>query len=235
MLSKDDRDRLLAYCHNFFGYGNPRAPFWFVGLEEGGGNSVNETIGRVNAWEEQGRPVLADLLEFHRSIGVEKWFGPDAVRQKTWGMLVRSVLLANGIQATANTVLHYQAEKLARRKGETALLELMPLPSRRTSDWIYSKIGIQSLESRKEYIAALQQERIRSLTDLIVAEAPASVVFYGGRRAWPGLLGVVPAYGEDFDVAAQGKSRLIFTNHPTAFGARNSQFDSVGRAMRESS
>ena len=38
---------LESYIHNFYGYGNPRAPYWFIGMEEGGGEDIQNIERRV--------------------------------------------------------------------------------------------------------------------------------------------------------------------------------------------
>jgi hypothetical protein len=40
----------------FHGYGNLGAKYWFIGLEEGGGTSLDEVRLRLKTWDELRRP-----------------------------------------------------------------------------------------------------------------------------------------------------------------------------------
>jgi hypothetical protein len=43
-----DFDKELdQFAHNFLGYGNLESPIWFIGMEEGGGNTKEEIKSRL--------------------------------------------------------------------------------------------------------------------------------------------------------------------------------------------
>ncbi len=44
-------DLLNAYMTGFYGYGSPSAPFWFIGIEEGGGASLHEVERQIRCWD----------------------------------------------------------------------------------------------------------------------------------------------------------------------------------------
>ena len=45
-------DQLLnEFVEKFYGYGDYNGQFWFIGMEEGGGNSFSEIDNRLNAWK----------------------------------------------------------------------------------------------------------------------------------------------------------------------------------------
>ena len=46
-----DEKLILKFAHNFFGYGNLSSNLWFIGMEEGGGNSFTEIETRLSMWE----------------------------------------------------------------------------------------------------------------------------------------------------------------------------------------
>lgn len=71
---------LQAFIHTFYGYGTYSAPYWFIGMEEGGGNSPDEISSRLSTWHANGRNELHSLdLSMTR-------FGGDYPRiQRTWG------------------------------------------------------------------------------------------------------------------------------------------------------
>lgn len=53
----------------FCGYGNYDAEHWLLGMEEGSGGSVDEIARRLDAWQSQGEPELADVVTFSTAIG----------------------------------------------------------------------------------------------------------------------------------------------------------------------
>ncbi|MBC8135293.1 MAG: hypothetical protein H8F28_05315 [Fibrella sp.] len=44
-----NNDQTQEFCNGFFAYGNPSDPFWFIGIEEGGGKSESEIAARLDA------------------------------------------------------------------------------------------------------------------------------------------------------------------------------------------
>lgn len=48
-------DQLVdQFIHTFYGSGTYSASFWFVGMEEGGGISLEEVTKRLAIWQELG-------------------------------------------------------------------------------------------------------------------------------------------------------------------------------------
>jgi hypothetical protein len=66
-------DQLLSeFVQNFYGYGNYSGQFWFIGMEEGGGNSFSEINTRLAVWANRGRNELEDLgvtSEYFHQVG----------------------------------------------------------------------------------------------------------------------------------------------------------------------
>src|SRR4051794_26418717 len=65
---------LTEYMSTFYGYSDYSAPFWFVGMEEGGGSTPEENANRITSWERRGRPEVTNLYECHQDIAVPRWF-----------------------------------------------------------------------------------------------------------------------------------------------------------------
>jgi hypothetical protein len=104
---------LKSYMETFFGYGDLRAPYWYIGMEEGGESS--EISQRLNAWDALGRRELEDLLDFHTKARIgQEFFGKHAKRQATWWQLIRMTLAAEGRPLENEEVRSYQAERLGR-------------------------------------------------------------------------------------------------------------------------
>lgn len=67
-------DDLRQFMQTFYGYGNLDGRFWFIGMEEGGGNSLEEMQARLKAWKQLGKPELADLRDFHLLLRMREFF-----------------------------------------------------------------------------------------------------------------------------------------------------------------
>ena len=77
-------DQLLnEFVENFYGYGDYNGQFWFIGMEEGGGNSFSEIDNRLNAWTLRGKHELEDLAQYHAEIGLTDWFNDNPKLQST--------------------------------------------------------------------------------------------------------------------------------------------------------
>ena len=59
---------IKKYMSNFFGYGNLKSDYWFIGIEEGGGKTEKEVIDRIKTWNMFGENTVEDLAKFHKKI-----------------------------------------------------------------------------------------------------------------------------------------------------------------------
>lgn len=127
-------DQLLhTFMHGFYGYGNYQADYWFVGMEEGGGDTVQEINQRLTVWDQRGRREVEDVAEYHLALGIIHPFVEKAKLQPTWAKLIRVLLSIEGLSPTKEEVRRYQQQQWARSNGNVCLLELLPLPSPSTS------------------------------------------------------------------------------------------------------
>ncbi len=74
------------FAEHFYGYGNFSAPIWYIGVEEGGGETAAELSRRFSIWAERGKHELEDLIDYHRGIEVFDW---QSKVQDTWRPLIR--------------------------------------------------------------------------------------------------------------------------------------------------
>jgi hypothetical protein len=225
-----DEARLRDFVRLFFGYGSWAAPLWFIGMEEGGGNSIDEIERRLRAWD--GSDALADIGEYHNEIGGTDWFARHPPLQTTWAKLIRVVLASHGQQqATTEDVRAYQRDHLGRRAGETAIIELLPLPSPSTSAWLYPSWGVALYATREDYVRAELPGRIAELRRRLLQHKPKVVVFYGlgYREHWEAIAGgrFESVEGTRF-FALKRESLFIMAPHPAAKGIRNEDFDAIG-------
>ncbi|MEO8381610.1 MAG: hypothetical protein ABI779_18255 [Acidobacteriota bacterium] len=223
---------IRSFAETFFGYGSWTAPYWFVGMEEGGVASIEEFENRVHVWDDDGRPALVDLVEFHTKIGVEEWFKDAPPLQRTWRSLIRAVQAATGRDTSPESLREYQAHRLGRINGETALLELLPLPNPTTKHWIYESLGIDAFSTRKKYVKALRSSRADQLIARIRGEKPRAVVFYGNAAFWRPKLGL-QRVAPQIDTGRWGPTLVIATRHPAARGgASNQHWDAIASTIQ---
>jgi hypothetical protein len=207
-----------AFAHGFFGYGDYRARYWFVGMEEGGGGTEAEIGRRLAAWHARGRRELEDLAEFHAAIGEVRWF-KRAILQPTWRGLIRIVMAAEGLASDKEDVRAYQRDRLGRPGGETCLIEIMPLPSPRSDVWHYATMLTDArFRSRQAYVDALRAERLGRIQTRIDEWRPPFVIIYGTSRA-----AFAPPAG----------TRVVQIKHPTAHGVTILSLAEIGRSLRD--
>lgn len=155
--------------------------------------------------------------------------------QPTLGKLVRLVLAAKGISPTIDAVRNYQAHRFGRLNEGTVIAELMPLPSRNVSHWIYSALtDVPGLHTREAYLQEYRPKRLALLRDAIRAAAPRAVVFLGLSEAqtWAEIADAPYTQGpEGVQWTRSGSTRFAILKHPTAFGAKNAYFENIGREL----
>jgi hypothetical protein len=225
---------LVDYMTRFVGFGSPRASVWFIGLEQGGGENLGELQRRLAAWVESGADAFADFPDYCARLGDSRWHGPTARVQPTLGKLVRLFLAFNGTPISTKVVREYQASAFGTRHGDTVIAELMPLPSRNVSEWIYSGIaGVPALATREAYTQQYRRLRTGLLHAAIAAAAPHVVVFVGftALDSWAQVAGVTFKRKADAYCATAGRTEFVVVKHPTAFGAKNEYFETVGREL----
>lgn len=67
MLNESD---LKDFMSNFYGYGMLNSDIWMIGMEEGGGNSIEEIQASLKYWVEGGRCITEDVAEYHEKFGM---------------------------------------------------------------------------------------------------------------------------------------------------------------------
>ena len=231
---------LDEYMAHFAGYGDLRAPLWFVGMEEGGGRDVAELAHRVGSWVARGRHRLEDLATYHRAIGLARHVDPPFPLQRTWGPLARVLQAWRAESTDVPALRRVQAADLGAHGGSGALLELMPLPATGTSAWPYASLArdIPALLDRAQYRSAYEAARVRMLRALIDEGQPRAVICYGlgDREAWTGLAGA-PLHATTIDgrtcYASKTRAPLFLAvPHPVAHGSTSRFWEAVGASVR---
>ncbi len=234
-------DQLIQdFATGFYGYGNYDAPIWFVGMEEGGGNDLEQVAQRMKSWDRRGRRELEDVVEYHNEFGVTRFWEDKPKLQPTWGRLIR-MLQANSLSADPNVarkqVGEYQRDELGRSNSKTCLLELLPMPSPSKKKWLYSawQNFVPQLATRAEYEKWFLPDRINKIKERIRRHQPAVVVFYGVgyRKHWQTISesNFVESENAGFYLAQAGSNSFFMTHHPAAHGRTTEYWQKIGESI----
>jgi len=156
-----DKPVLEHFMQDFFGYGDLTAPLWFIGMGEGGGNTIESLQMRLAAWREGGGKTLEDMAHYHRRIGSGELFDAAKPRfQSKWAKLCRTYLEVRQRPCDTESTRMFQRNVLGREASGTCLMELMPLPSPGLSTWSYDVWSdIDYLRSRNLYMSEVLPKR----------------------------------------------------------------------------
>ena len=234
-----DDELLHAFVSGFFGYGSFSAPYWFVGMEEGGGNTPEDIALRLRAWEARGKRALEDVVDYHLAIGVSKHFDERGVLQPTWNKLIRIQLAAIGESPTTERVRAFQRTEWGKSNGNTCLTELMPLPSPGVDRWLHfaEHSRLPYLVTRAAYIEHVRPARVAQLAAKMAEYRPKAVVFYGLQYlpSWEAISDTELKATSLPGVRASARDGTLYLaiRHPAATGVSNADFQSVGLMIRD--
>lgn len=236
-------DKILEnFMNSFLGYGNFNSDFWFIGMEEGSSNSFNEINNRINNWDIGGQKELEDVAKYHEKLGIDYFFTEIPKNQSTWNKLIRVLLAYEGKVPSLKEVKLYQKSHLARSNSNNCLLELFPLPARKSKDWIYSHISkIEWLSSKKEYKKHLINHRATLLREKINQYAPKLVVLYANNneyRSYWELLSdrkfqQIEIKNRTAFTTSNDKTLFVITDHPVSFGVTIEYFHAIGQLAKD--
>lgn len=231
---------LSAFIRGFFGYGNYTGRYWFVGMEEGGGNTLSEVELRVRLWTQRGQRELEDVADYHRALGATQFFTQPTVIQPTWNKLIRVVLATQQSTPTLDMVKTYQREMFGRLDSNICLLELLPLPSPSIGKWIYSDfVAVEGLQSRETYRNHYAAFRALHLKRKIAEHRPMAVVFYSvdsWYRQWWQMIAdttfeVSNIDGAIYYSAFLRDTKFFVVKHPASRGITNDYYHQIGRLL----
>jgi hypothetical protein len=231
-----EQDVIAAYIKGFYGHGDYAAPYWFVGMEFGGGDTAAEVASRIQGWHDRGRRELEDLGGPNGIARNSRWFQPNYPLQATWKHLIRVLLSAEGKPTTNGDIREYQKEQLGRAGGQDCILELLPLPSPGLNLWRhYPDTGIEYLKTRELYTAHVAPQRAALLRKRIAKYRPPAVIFYGSGYThwWREVAGVDfrPSSVDRVSFARSGGTLYVIIQHPAARGLRGTYFEAVGQLI----
>lgn len=228
-------DQLLeAFMSGFYGFGNYHAPYWFIGMEEGGNAEEEDIAKQLDIWNKWGRNELLDVIKYAHEIGFTQWYGDRPILQRTWRNLIRVFLIAEGKPSDNETMRQYQKTIWGTEGGETCIVELLPLPSPDTNLWLYKDIStLPYLISRNTYREYIVGSRIAHLQNNIMRYQPQAVVCYGsGYDSYWKRIANVDAWKKSPEGVSYNVSNttiFVATKHPTR--STNEHFHNIGKLI----
>jgi len=174
---------------SFLGYGNPSARVWFIGLEEGFGESSDEEAHN-NLKPRSRFESIMDLQEAHLHLNEKE--RPINIETKqtftqVWLYMAKIMLAINDRNEWSNNTTNrkmaleqakdYVRFRLGRKDMDTFLTELSPIPKRRSNDvdWL------SAFRHRDDNLDRKIENRTTQLKLLLRANNPPLVICYGNR------------------------------------------------------
>jgi len=237
MLSNHD-DLFGDFADQFYGYGNYAGSFWFVGMEEGGGKTIEAIAAQLSVWKSRGRRELEDLVTFNADLHEERFFAERPALQPTWNKLIRILLTAEGQDVQREHVRLYQRVSLGRPQGANCLIELFPLPSQSANHWIYAEYSrLPQLINREKYSDYYLSARAKHIQERISQYRPAVVVFYSinplYRKWWECIADTSFSFDRGIEayLAKREGTILLIVSHPASRGLGNDYFHTIGQRI----
>ena len=178
-----DSDKLSTYINNFYGFGNWDSDIWFVGMEEGGGNTLGEVQKRLESWHRTSNNLL-DNKTHHERLGLTKFFDRGVLQMTAklirFKLSIEDKLSGNPSEET-EMIRSIQKNSWGQLDSDNALIDLFPLPSPGEGAWLYKSLewtDIDYLQSRGTYRETLKESRTKFIRDKIKIHQPKIVVFY---------------------------------------------------------
>lgn len=233
-----NNDLFQLFINTFLGSGNYSGDYWFVGMEEGGGESLEQVTSRINAWHDLGEQGLVDIYDFHIKINYPSFFTDPVKLQHTWVQQARVILSSKGFLPTIPALKAYQRDILGRKDSETCLLELLPLASPSSSVWNYDRWSeLPFLKNRNAYLNYCIPWRCAFIQSQIDLFQPKYVIFLGSSysKYWHEIAGqnVLFQNVNGFQVARSQNTLFFISKHPSARGLKNAYFEAIGSYIFE--
>jgi hypothetical protein len=198
----------------FYGYGCWAAPYWFIGPEQGQARHEKDDLRpRIRAWENSGKPDLADLKDFHDHLMPGMWTAERTPLQSTWRKLMLILLTSLGERTDKEDLRKYQRLKLGRKDGQTCLIELSGLPA-------------NSSRTKRDTERFLNK-RIQRIAYELKTHKPKFVVMYGKshQKHFGEIIKRIPELDE---VTHVGSTAAFFTKHTNARKLSDEHWRSIG-------
>lgn len=248
-----DHALLRDYADTFRTYGDLENDVWFLGLEEGGGRSLEQAAKKICSWDDNGRQNVSYLSGPGAELDPANPFlvaeGNKVKLQKTWSNQLRVLLGIQGEPLSNEAVRNLQATGHGTAGGATCLLELFPLPCKDAGSWIYGNVPFdQQLQAndfvnKKSYYQTYLPRRIEKLKSLLLDYSPDALVCmtWMHRNSLIAMLDShetlsldLPKCNGNAIIGMKGNTVVVICSHPAMRfrGPRNRFYHEVGQAIR---
>jgi len=245
-----DKALLKNYIENFYGYGNLRSDYWFIGKEEAGGETHQEINSRLKNWKNLNSEKVIDTYDFHKKITNEndetfEFLFKNKV-QRTWLGLIKMIFSLEDKKWTDFDIKKFRTESLGRAFSNNCLLEMFPLPSPKANQFNYSEWT--DYKNRENYKNTIKNLRINNIKQLINENQPKFVIFYSTDKEYCGYWNKISEI--DFDkvqtnifkerkknsliikIAKKGNTTYAIVNHPASRGIPDEYHKTIGQQIR---
>lgn len=244
------RKELDHFIKGFYGYGNLESDIWFIGMEEGGGATLEEIKSRLEVWKALGEEKVVDAYEFHEKITDDKGknFGflfreNNPAIQRTWRGLIKLLLAYKEQASSADETKEKQIYGWGRLSSDNCLLELFPLPSPNANDFHYTEWLNDENFTRDTYKKEIVGHRILGIQELIEINKPKIVVFYGKAYGdkYKAIAGLNGSDLVELKINSEKSAKIfvgsptsyVFIPHPTAHGMSDAYYQQLGKALKD--
>lgn len=248
---QDNEQMLIEYSKQFKTQGNRYGKYWFLGIEESGGKTVDDVVKMLEKWDRSGRKESTVLRDENNPSENDEWFGnivdlSTAKIQFTWGAQIQILLSIMGASNGTDDIKRFQQQSFGTASSDTCLMELLPLPNPRINNWIYKQVSNKEIFStRKKFMQHALKDRVNRFVELVEKHKPVSVVglCYGQRHMIKPMLSSVE-YIEANQASRPGKAMIGYigdtvvavTYHPSFNpSARNDWYTELGKIIAERS
>ena len=252
-MSNLDHALLRDYADTFRTYGDLDNNVWFLGLEEGGGGSLEQAAKKLCSWNDRGRQNVSYLSgEGAHAVPDNPFLPPEgkqAKLQKTWSNQLRVLLGIQGEPLSNDAVRTLQTTAHGTAGGPTCLLELFPLPCKDAGSWVYDNVSFDNqvpsndFANKRSYYQTYLPRRIEKLKALLRDHSPEVLVCmtWTHRDSLISMLDShetldlnLPKCDANAIIGMAGKTVVVICTHPAMRfrGPRNRFYHEVGLAIK---
>jgi hypothetical protein len=213
-------DAELELARRCYGYGRWKAPYWFIGLEEGQAlREKNDFTDRAQVFRKLNKDGLCDCLRFHKEIGENRWHEQNprtgkVNKQSTWQYLILLLMAfqqrdIDNERRRDDLLRAYQSNHWGMKGDETCVIELSGLPAHD------SKASFQRPVDMLEELQSIRPTRIERIQANIREYHPRFVVLYGltAKEHWKQIVGFILEASIPRKI---GLTTFLLVPHPTA-------------------
>ena len=203
-LTRSEKDGLL----NFLGYGNPKSPIWFLGMEEKLPVKFTAVLKEFKI-RAKFEPIM-DLYDAHCLLGrcVEKM---EKISQ-VWLWMAKLVRGLNELstdwKSHGKAVTYVKRERqFGSKDGKTFLVELSPVPSASRSECGWTDDHRRNFGERKQFESRSNQRRRKIVKKLLQKYKPKYLFAYG-KENWQEYYKIIGLKESELATISETRNRI---------------------------